>query len=418
VEVPAATFAFATTRREVATSVNYTVVPFDHAAYFSAGSPTGTLWSSDGTTGGTAPVPGSPAVDSNNPDLTPMDNKYLFFRSGSGPAAVLETFDGKGHFTVVPGVSDPYDMVSSGHTLYFFATSPASAGQHWLFAYNADKGATPTVVKSGIDNGYDLTVLGSHTPDSDSGDFKGGGNRLYYAAQDTGGGSLAGTYQLWFTNAGHGTTEVTSTPGGANPYDLTPVDNKLYFGYDTTGTGNFQIGVADDKGAVKTYMVNPVNSAPYDFTPFKGAVYFGASDTGNPASTSLYMLKDNKGPSQVVGTAGTNPYDLTEFKNFLYYGANDPNAPATQVLWRTDGNKNTYIFNPNATKPHDLTVVNDTLFFGADSTSHLWYTDGTTAGTGSFIAGPTNVSDLTAIDRVLYFDAGADKHLGIDKTKK
>jgi ELWxxDGT repeat protein len=144
--------------------------------------------------------------------------------------------------------------------------------------------------------------------------------------------------------------------------------------------------------------INPgsASSSPTAVVDVNGTAFFTANDNahgpelwmsnGTPAGT--HMVKDID-----LGSTGSNPEYLTNVNGTLFFEAN--NGVSGPELWRSNGTpqgtvlvKDIALGSLNGrllgSYPHQLTNVNGTLFFAAETGSTgwaLWKSDGTAAGT-------------------------------------
>ncbi len=173
-----------------------------------------------------------------------------------------------------------------------------------------------------------------------------------------------------------------------------------------------------------------LNSRPvsgFRFSGMNGNVYFLANDAvtgleiwktnGTEAGTSL--LKDINPGASGIFTDGAATVDiplLTEMNSYLYFHATT--AANGNELWKTDGTEagtvivKDIIAGTGNSNPRNLIVINDILYFTANSASgiELWKTDGTDAGTvmvkdinpGTAHSSPQN---LINVNGTLFFTA-------------
>jgi ELWxxDGT repeat protein len=203
-------------------------------------------------------------------------------------------------------------------------------------------------------------------------------SKLYFTANDgvngdelwVSDGTTAGTQLLANINPSRNSN---GTPGSSEPQYLTEINNKFYFSADD-GVNGRELWVSDGTTAGTQLIadLNPGIGTNYKFTRYP--VYFIA-----PYSSS--------------------PRDFTELKDKIYFTAND--EINGRELWITDGTVNgTQLLKdinpgssvsyygrtfPNSSDADDFTVLNDKLYFTAESGDsndrRLWVTDGTTEGT-------------------------------------
>lgn len=195
--------------------------------------------------------------------------------------------------------------------------------------------------------------------------------------------------------------------GSSNPYGMTTLNGKVYFGAtgDTTTHGS-EIWMSDgtQSGTVLLKDINPGKNGSYpaSFTKVGNQLFFVANDgthgfelwvtDGTTAGT--VMVSDI-----VPGSSGSSPDYLTAFNGKLYFVAND--SVHGNELWVSDGTPaGTSIIkdiNPgiSSSNPQGYNLgngfyiasfneFNGKLYFRANDGANgveLWTTDGTTAGT-------------------------------------
>ena len=204
-------------------------------------------------------------------------------------------------------------------------------------------------------------------------------------------------------------------PGGVGsfPSNFARFNNALYFSaythefgrefwkYDGAGVTlvtNINDQTSDDGSG--TQIGN--DSVPTGFTPFNGALYFSAYDqrrggelwkfNGTTAVRAADINPDRDDMVKLFQNSSW-PYELTVFNNSLYFGADGGNGPmpsgftlANYELWRYDGVRASLVTNIHAnfgtnhsSYPNNLTVFNNALYFMADDGVHgyeLWKHDG------------------------------------------
>lgn len=135
-------------------------------------------------------------------------------------------------------------------------------------------------------------------------------------------------------------------------------------------------------------------------------------------TSGTHMIKDiNPGPESGLGWA----IEFKELNGILYFPAND--GTSGFELWKTDGTESgTQIvkdLNPGSgdSRPHSLVVVEDKLFFLAETPQNgLWKTDGTQAGTELIKSFNYEFSMFRSIviNGILYFaDQGDNTYIGL-----
>jgi len=227
-------------------------------------------------------------------------------------------------------------------------------------------------------------------------------------------------------------------------------NNKLFFHADD-GVHGDELWISDGT-TPGTYLfadINPGNedshSAPLDFISLGDRFLFTAETdtTGRELWVSKGLVNDSNDGTELLKDIfpGTNddgevnssaPHNFVLFNGKIYfiaatsYNVNDT-ALTNLELWATDGTSNgtTKIYgHPDwygIYAPHELTVVDDKLFFVAGDQEHqveLWVTDGTEAGTHlvkDIMPGRKNgfynyPYSLTKVGDLLYFSADDGQH--------
>ncbi len=360
------------------------------------------LWRTDGTTAGTYLVKDIHL----GPDSSSLTNltqlgAYVYFAADDGVFGhELWRSDGtEAGTTLVADItlgaegSDPERLTPVGSTLFFSAWNEDAGGAD---LWRADAG------------GAQLVMALSATGDSISSSAAFGG-------------------RLWFTTNNDVLWTSDGTESGTAPFlvggveirarSLTALGPALYFA--GTDTFDWEPWVSDGT-PTGTYRVanlsTSFDSNPQNFVSLGGATYFFATD-GAPG---LWRTDGTAGGTALVRAFDWQPYMLTASTSLLYFAAED--GGAGRELWRSDGTTagtSMLVDVPDGDlNPEDLTLVDDTLFFVAntDSGEELWASDGTPAGTGrvSEIDRRPNdggsLGDLTAMGGTLLFSADDGTH--------
>ena len=333
------------------------------------------LWKSDGTANGTVLVkdinPGQ--CDSGNPCssspnyLTVIGNTLYFRARDQDHGRELWKSDGTTAGTMMvkdiyagqnfgnPRSSLPNNLSAVGNILYFSANDGTNGAELWM----SDGTSAGTLMVKDIYAGQDFGNPRSSVPNN----LSAVGNILYFSANDgTNGaelwmsdGTTAGTVMVKDIYAGQGTFD----PNSGQPYNLTAVNNMLYFTADD-GISGRELWKSDGTN-VGTILLKDIDTS------------FG---TDNPNSGS--------------------PSYLTAVGDTLYFSANDGNIGSGRELWKSDGTavgtimvKDIYVGidtmgQPNSSTPSGLTAVGNTLYFSANdgiNGTELWKSDGTTTST-------------------------------------
>ncbi|ATB44623.1 hypothetical protein MYMAC_000194 [Corallococcus macrosporus DSM 14697] len=359
---------------------------------------------------------------------------------------------------IVPGAghSDPLDLTHGNDVLLFSASDGVWGREPWM--------------SSGVmSNTRPLLDLHSGGQGSDAGPFLQGGATTYFAARN----SVHGR-ELWKTDGTlEGTVlvrDIAPGPLGSDPDHLTFFDGILYFTAndgvngrelwrsDGTEEGTYllrdfstegdqvsnhfelvagsnalfvQVNVyapsSSSMSRVQLYRTNgthfvrladgPEDNTLDDLTPVGDKLFF----TWNldAPETRLYVTSGTSGWARFVYTFTGTPSGLTGYKGRLYLSAANGVAGQDFELWRSDGTTSGTVrvkdIYPGVvpSRPENLTVVKDRLFFTADDGVHgreLWSSDGTGAGTQLHAdlavgAASSEPAELTAVEEFLFFSA-------------
>ena len=369
---------------------------FRGAIYFAAddGTNGSELWRSDGTPEGTrllADLRPGPLWSSPR-EFTVVRDQLLFFGPGAsnaGPYGLWRT-DGTAEGTILirtftselfgryNTVIPPEGLNEIDGTAYFFANDGLSGSELWKTDGTAEGTALVRDVRPG--------PVGGCIFFSDSDPPTGLGGKILFAGDDGQTG-----LQLW---ASDGTSEGTSSLGGAGARNVTAVGRFAYFtAFDPqSGVELWRTdGTREGTAAVRDIAPGAQSSFPRNLTGFGDLLLFDASDgsdgqelwvsDGSPSGTRL--LKDI-----VPGPGGSNPGPLGRAGSRLLFAAHDPSALG---IWRTDGTESgTERFavlqaaGTNSSIPTSLTALRDEVLFVAWETSNritLWRSDGSAEGT-------------------------------------
>lgn len=248
---------------------------------------------------------------------------------------------------------------------------------------------------------------------------------LFFAANDGTSG-----VELWKSDGTEsGTVRVKDIfPGTQSSYptELINVAGTLYFAAGDGNTGRElwkSNGTESGTQRVADIFTGPESSDPRYLTEVFGTIYFSATDGG----TGRELWKSNGTTLGTVrqkdirpGSQSSYPSELTHVSGVLYFAAND--GSSGRELWKTNGTEAGTVLVKNihgfpgiitGSDPRELTNVNGTLYFAADSFfdgSQLWKSNGTSETTVQVAnIGPGGYGSdpqwLTNVSGVLYFTA-------------
>ena len=164
---------------------------------------------------------------------------------------------------------------------------------------------------------------------------------------------------------------------------------------DGTARGTLLIGAFDTESSVSE--VGSFAPVPLNLTDFNGALFFHTAN-------GLWKSDGTAAGTSQIKVFPFEPSAFTIAGRYLYF-APDFGGPG---IWRSDGTAAGTLLISNLGRPDtyltELTDVNGTLFFVADSTE-LWRTDGTRSGTVRVGVGTDSVgiAALTNVDGTLFF---------------
>jgi len=242
--------------------------------------------------------------------------------------------------------------------------------------------------------------------------------------------AITDTYgnELWITD---GTTAGTvivkdlfTGANGSEPSGFTTVGTNTYFVAENAA-GNKELWLTNGStaGTVKLKDINPsatVGSMPQELTANGGKLFFTADNgtngrelwVSNGTAAGTTMVKD------IHASGSSNPRNLVVYNGLVWFFATD-GMLAVQHLYSSDGTAAGTTKRVTLTKGSEggqLTVCNGKLFYVARSstTSKMWKTDGTGAGTQQVIpalAGNVNPIPnrrMAVMNNWLYFNADFD----------
>ena len=353
------------------------------------------LWSTDGTTAGTALVkdfgPGSETSywhDVNGTFfgnvLTPALGDELWKSNGTAAGTVLvkDIYPNDNPDPFYKG-SNPRQFTAANGLLYFVAND----GVHGRELWKSDGTLVGTALVQDINPSPDPL-----TSDSIPGNLTNVNGTLYFTADD---GSIG--FELWKSDGTSTGTELVSDPyptSSSNPWNLAFIRNQLFFEADHPTYGRepwtLQIGPQPpgSPAILDDLFPGEEGSYPSDYLAFDGLTYFLANDT------QLWNTDGTKAGTGLIYDAadGTNFYlaNLHLHNGILVFAkihrGSDPWLPDADdriEVWKSDGTPTgtqlVYDFGPgastNLSEGAYFVSVNDTLFttlltpsFGAE----LW----------------------------------------------
>lgn len=350
------------------------------------------LWTSDGTSSGTAKLleiqPG--ASDSFHSGLVAAGNRVYFWGWTNATGSEPWVSDGTAAGTV-PLANIATGATSSSPSEFrfangwvFFSAENASSGEE-LWRTDGTPGGT-SMVKD----------IHPNALDSRPAELTEMGGILYFIAQDSttgrelwrSDGSDAGTYRVKDIFSGSPDSSITG---------MQAVDGRLYFSA-TNGSDGAELWTSDgtEGGTFQVKNINPGSSSstPRWYASLGGLVYFAA--TTSAEGTELWQTDGTSAGTRLVvdilpGSGSSAPGVLVVMHDHIYFSASD-GSRGTE-LWRSRGTAATTSLvkdiNPLGDGPFISNgfpplVSGGRLFFNADHPStgyEYWTSDGTTEGT-------------------------------------
>jgi len=320
-----------------------------------------TLWLTDGTAAGTAPL----VVDHTTIAFLATLGSHLFWGSVDG----LVRDDGT---TVYPRF--PSALTRAGDRLYF-----NDGDGVWV----TDGTAPGTVTIATITGPTGCGMLGCISLPSSARSFTWAATRTFFVASGEAG------FELWRSDGTPGGTSLVSTFNyETDVIPLAPLGSSVVFG--AGAPSQLEPHVSDGTSIVRIKDIVPgtAGSNPREYTSLGDTVYFAATEpTGG---RELWRTDGTEAGTWRVadiapGTASSNPAELTALDGVLYFVATDPSGG--REPWRTDGTEEgtTRLADlaPGSagSDPGALTAGNGRLLFAAttpDAGREPWISDGTT----------------------------------------
>ncbi len=329
---------------------------------------------------------------------------------------------------IFPGAadSDPEEFVSFGGGALFQAESPAEGTELWFS--DGTPGGTRLVrnIGPGDDDGdpEHIAVLGQLAVF----EVEAGGPVEVWVSDGTGGGTRA---LLTRDNAQVSRPSLVSEPGD------NILGGRVFFRAETPDAGR-ELWVSDGTEAGTRLVRNifpdmpgqaPNDSIPSEFQAFAGRMYFAAND--GVAGEELWVTDGTAAGTRLVadilpGPEGSRPDQLTVAGDTLFFTAE---AGTGRELWATEGTpESTRLvadLNPGAVSsvPIALAALGDRIVFSAETPGVgliPYVSDGTSEGTRPLID-PTNgilprtANDFTVVGDLAFFEAVDAARSGFDK---
>lgn len=251
------------------------------------------------------------------------------------------------------------------------------------------------------------------------------GNIVYFIVTD----AKTGINQMWRSDGTTIGTALIKDLGKDNPSEFMAFNNNIYFitissingdyiwksNGTTAGTAQLKQISASSQSGNRTPSYAAIENAP---VLASNALYFTANDGTH--GDELWKTDGTENGSGMIfdfspGSDGSNPYGLTVLNNELYFGANSSLFPAGNELFKYNGSKfsqpiETYP-GPNSGNPSFLTVQNNTILFGAQrnsEVSHFWLTDGSQGNTIEISESVSYPNNFSIFGNTAFFAANAD----------
>ncbi len=338
--------------------------PFNNAVYFTATDAQGIeLWKTDGTFAGTSVVKALHASSVNT--MTVVQNRLMFF-----VGSTLWSSDGSttGTAAVTGPLAGVGPIVSAGPYAYFIGND----GTHGYELWRTDSTfTTATMVVDLWPGGNQSSITNLCAV----------GTRALFQASD----GTHGT-QVWASD-GTAINTVALTPTTISPFNLTPAGTQGFFLNDTGSAVILYRtdGTVGGTAMVTTMYPNLGAGAPQQMTGFNNQLFFSFPGTGT--GTELWKSNGTAAGTIIVkdiapGATSSNPGSLTIVGNWLYFFAND--GAGKNGLWKTDGTTagTTFFGNPAYPITSPATANGEVIYAGRSwGGTEPFANDGTAAGT-------------------------------------
>jgi LPXTG-site transpeptidase (sortase) family protein len=377
-----------------------------------------------------------PGNEGSSPDHITRFGDYVFFSAKDDVGVELwvsePPYDSYSTHRVADlnegGDSDPAELTPIGNALFFAADD----GIHGREIFKTEPPFQSVDLVADI-------WKGAHG--SNPREFTRIGWMLFYIAGDS------SSTEIWRSDPPYNAaTAVKSTniamKGDAQIYDLTLVDNIIFFSGNDGESGNelykleapydTAVRVTDIKGdAPSTLFFYPLNNTRPDWITHIGSYVFFAGNIGY-SGRELYISKPPYEPTSTFivkdlykGIDSSNPRNLTPVGTTLFFSANDGNSGTE--LWKTvppyDEDHISQVADidkgSGTSDPQFLTGIGSTLFFSADDGTYgheLYmseppYEDYTTNRVADLYSGweTSHPHSFAAIDRTLFFSGDDGK---------
>ena len=364
------------------------------------------MWRSDGETAGTAALkdirPG--AAGSVPSKLTPAGSK-LYFWADQGTGYDLWKTDGTDAGTalvksVLSLKSPPLHTIAMGNNVIF-----NQGGENW-WSDGTAAGTIPLNVQSngGLPEKRYFAILGQE---------------VFFSAREG-----AGFSGLWKSNGTQGGT-VEIAPRMDPQYPITVGDAVLFWSVgelwrsNGTSSGTTPIVALPEPATVRA---RAGTGAHPSWLVSGGKLYFGSDElyvTDGTAAGSKLVKDIFPGENRVRNINDSKPYDLVMLGDTIYFAAADEEHG--RELWKTNGTEAGTVMVADiwpgacSSRVSELAVMDGMLYFNANDGVHgaeLWQSDGTAQGTAMiadlYIGTASSYPvDLTAHDGKLYFIASS-----------
>lgn len=384
----------------------------------------GSLWSTDGTSGNTAPVGNSLPTPL---DIVGFNNQAYYFSTSNGQVVFgIVSPSGESQVGTAP-ITGIVGAAASGSSLYFVGPATASGKATQLWATDGTQSGTRLV-----EDFQSISPLGVPLNLTDA------SGTLFFTLE-----GANGQEELWkSTGTAAGTSLVKNlgldaTYSGYYGYltSLKAIGSTVFF--DAVDSSHGAELWASDGTAQGTRMVQDINpgpagSDPQRFVSFDNRLYFAAHDGSSPQANQLWT---SDGTAAGTGLVASFSPGITSGSSAIFPGSSDYVTLGSQLLLpMEDGVHGTELWATNGTaagttllapvNPRAFAVLGSSAYFlGSRPTAPLglWVTNGTAAGTFEVLdlsryVAPSSyfeTQSLAASGGRLYFTTG-DGNGGMD----